>query len=177
MRTRVGYAGGSTREPTYHNMGDHTETLQLDFDPTRITYAVLLDLFWKTHNPCSRPWSRQYMSAVFWHDETQRELIRHTSEREAARHGHEVTTAILPAKEFWRAEDYHQKYSLRRRGNLLREFAAMYPEDRGFVDSTAAARVNGYLGGYGSLAELQKEIDSFGLSDEGRQLLRAAVRR
>jgi hypothetical protein len=158
-------------------MGDHTETLQLDFDPTVVSYAELFDLFWKTHNPCARQWSRQYMSAVFWHDEAQKELIAKSIEREQAERGREITTAILPATEFWRAEDYHQKYSMRRWGNLMREFKAMYPEDRGFVDSTAAARINGYLGGHGTRARLEQELDGFGLSEEGKKAMHEAVRR
>ena len=86
----------------------------------QVSYAELLDLFWKTHNPCARPGSRQYMSAVFYHNEEQKRLALATRDREAARRGSPVTTQILPATEFWLAEDYHQKYMLRRRSNLMR---------------------------------------------------------
>jgi hypothetical protein len=74
IRTRVGYAGGEMEEPSYGKMGDHTETVQVDFDPGRITYAQLLEIFWASHRPTSRNWSRQYMNAIFYHDDEQRRL-------------------------------------------------------------------------------------------------------
>src|SRR5262249_18399740 len=72
VRTRVGYTGGTSKDPTYYSLGDHTETLQIDFDPTVITYEQLLEVFWHTHNPCAQPWSRRYMSTVFYHGESQK---------------------------------------------------------------------------------------------------------
>jgi peptide-methionine (S)-S-oxide reductase len=146
--------------------------LQIDFDPTQISYEQLLDIFWKTHNPCASSYSRQYMSAVFYHNEQQKEIALRTRDREAAAHSKRIATQILPLTAFYRAEDYHQKYMLRRKGELVREFEAMYPESQAFTDSTAAARVNGALGGNARLADLEKEIDSYGLSPESRELLR-----
>jgi len=54
IRTRVGYAGGSTNNPTYYNLGDHSETVQIDYDPTRISYEELLEVFWDSHNPTTQ---------------------------------------------------------------------------------------------------------------------------
>ena len=73
-------------------------------------------------------------------------------------------TDILPAGIFYLAEDYHQKYLLRRNPGLMSEFSRMYPQVRLFIDSTAAAGVNGYLGGHGSTEQLQQEIKRLGLS-------------
>jgi hypothetical protein len=112
------------------------------------------------------------MSAVFYQNDTQRELAIKTRDREAARRGTPVTTAILPLTAFYLAEDYHQKYVLRSRSDLMREFRGMYPEDADFVNSTAAARVNSYLAGHGTPAQFDKEIDLLGLSEEGRVRLR-----
>ena len=69
MRTRVGYSGGISKDPTYRSLGDHAETIQIDFDPRRISYAELLEVFCGSHNPCARPpsvrpSSRQYMSGA-----------------------------------------------------------------------------------------------------------------
>lgn len=177
VRTRVGYAGGQKRNPTYHDLGDHTESLQIDYDPQQISYEDLLDIFWKTHNPCAAGRSRQYLSAVFYHDERQKELAEKTRDREAARRGAPIATAILPLTAFYRAEDYHQKYMLRNQRALLHEFEAMYPEPDGLTDSTAAARVNGCLGGNALLSALEKEIDSYGLSPQGRDALLGYARR
>ena len=173
VRTRVGYAGGKKEAPTYHSLGDHTETIQIDYDPAQISYNDLLDVFWRNHNPSSRAWSKQYMAAVFYHDEEQKKLAEESRDREASRQKEEIQTKILPFTAFYRAEDYHQKYQLRRERNLLMEFERVYPANGDLVDSTAAARVNGYLGGYGTSADLKTDLNRLGLSAEGsRYLLR-----
>jgi len=175
VRTRVGYTGGTTEDPTYHNLGDHTETVQVDYDPTRVSYAELLDVFWSSHNPTVGAWSRQYASIVFYHDEEQRRLAVETKEREAARLGAPVQTEIVPAAEFYLAEGYHQKYRLQQSRALVEEFRRIYPDDGSFIDSTAAARVNGYLGGHGTLEALDAELDDLGLSPEASRKLREIV--
>ena len=71
----MGYAGGKKSNPTYHDLGDHTETLQIDFDPDVITYDELLEIFWASHNPGRKSWSRQYMAAVFYHNHKQKKAI------------------------------------------------------------------------------------------------------
>jgi len=171
VRTRVGYAGGAKTDPTYYSLGDHTETIQIDYDPIQISYAELLDVFWDSHNPAYPAYSRQYMAIVFYHNEEQERLAIETKAREEAQTGGKVFTEIQPYSNFYLAEDYHQKYRLRLDRELMGEFDAMYPEGRDFVDSTAATRLNGYTAGYGDLATLQEELDSYGLSQEGRRKL------
>jgi len=72
LRTRVGFSGGRKLNPTYHSLGDHTETIQIQYDATKVTYAQLLDIFWSKHNPCRGGYSRQYISAIFFYDSTNR---------------------------------------------------------------------------------------------------------
>lgn len=168
LRTRVGYSGGTKKNPSYHNLGDHTETIQIEFDPERISYEKLLDIFWQGHSPESSSWSRQYMAAVFFHNETQRRLAMESKERVAVTLTAKIKTQILPYTGFSPAEDYHQKFHLRDEPTLMEEFKQMYPRAGEFVASTAAARVNGYLGGYGTLQELNKEVESYGLSKAGK---------
>jgi len=177
VRTRVGYAGGTTRNPTYHNLGDHTESLEVVYDPSRISYGKLLEIFWSSHDPASRTWSRQYMAAVFHHDEGQKLLAERTRDREARRIGRAVHTGIFPASVFTPAEEYHQKFQLRRHPELLKGLLAAYPDPKDLVSSTAAARLNGYLGGNGTYAGLTAEIEDLGLAPEGRKTLLAIVRR
>ena len=171
MRTRVGYAGGTAENPTYRNLGDHTETIQIDYDPTQISYHELLDLFWDSHDPTRPAWSRQYMSIIFFHNDEQKKLAIETKERQEVKTGRKVSTEIVPIPAFYLAEAYHQKYSLRNNGGFMAEFRAIYPDDAGFVASTAAARVNGYLGGNGTLEALRSELASLGLSPEASQEL------
>ena len=175
FRTRVGYAGGSTEAPTYTNIGDHTETIQVDYDPTQITYRDLLAVFWDSHNPTLPAYSRQYASIVHYTDEEQRQAALASRAAEAERLGEEILTEILPLMSFTRAEGYHQKYRLRGNELLSGEVAAYYPDDIGFTDSTTAMRLNAYLGGYGSRGLLEDEIEGYGLSAEGAEALRALV--
>jgi methionine-S-sulfoxide reductase len=174
VRTRAGYAGGTTPDPTYRSIGDHTETLQIDYDPARVSYGDLLSIFWASHRPTSPAHSRQYASRVFCHDDAQRttaEASRQTIEQRLGR----VFTEVEPLERFYLAEDYHQKYRLRADRVLREEFAAFYPDEADLRESTAAARVNGYLDGWGTRAELEDEIDALGLSERARERLRAAV--
>jgi methionine-S-sulfoxide reductase len=173
-RTRVGYTGGTLKDPTYRNLGDHAESFQVDFDPATISYDHLLDIFWSSHNPCAVSHSRQYMSAIFVHNDEQRKAAEASRERMSAKAG-VVKTPILKLDKFTLAEDYHQKYELRNNGILMKEFLEIYPNDMDFVNSTAAARVNSYLGGSGTRERLEKEIDRLGLSETGKMILRAHV--
>jgi peptide-methionine (S)-S-oxide reductase len=118
------------------------------------------------------------MSIIFFHNEEQRRLAMETRDREAIRRNGKIFTEIVPAAEFYPAEAYHQKYSLRRETDLMRELKAMYPNEIDFMNSTAAARLNGYLDGYGSLEVLKAELDSYGLSaGSKKRLLSIAGRR
>ncbi len=108
-------------------------------------------------------WSRQYMSAVYFHSEEQKKLAVETSNREATKRNGKIHTEIVPASEFYLAEAYHQKYLLRQRPVLMKEFNAIYPATEDFVNSTAAARLNGYFGGYVTLIDLKAKLNNLGL--------------
>jgi hypothetical protein len=124
-----------------------------------------------------RSLSRQYASIIFYHDEEQRRLAEQTKEREQNEMGRTISTEIVPYTEFWRAEDYHQKYYLRGTKDLAEEFKAVYPDAKDFTDSTAAARVNGYVGGHGTMEQFEEEIGRLGLSDEGQDKLQEIAQR
>lgn len=179
VRTRVGYCGGTTKNPTYTKIGDHTETIEIDYDPKKTSYEKLLAVFWSTHNPCATAFSRQYMTAVFYRNAKQRKLAEQTLAAEQKRRNQKINTKILPVTEFTLAEDYHQKYYLRARKELYNEFRAIYPSEKEFLNSTAVARVNSYVAGRGNAETLQKEIASYGLSEaaQKRLLSYAGIRR
>jgi len=170
-RTRVGYAGGTSNNPTYYNLGNHSETVQIDYDPTVISYEELLSVFWKTHNPAYEPYSQQYKSAIFFHNEEQQKLATESKLQEEARRGEKLYTEILPFSGFTLAEDYHQKYYLKNFPDILEELARIYPDTNSLINSTAAARINGYAGGYGTIEQLETELKSFGLSASGEKRL------
>ncbi len=159
-------------------MGDHTETLQIKFDPEKISYSELLEIFWSDHNPSSYPYSRQYRAVVFFHNSEQKELAEKTREEIASKTGRNVYTAIESFTNFYTAEDYHQKYYLQANRQLIGEMKLIYPQFSELVDSTAAARINGYVMGYGTPEELEKDLPELGLSEKSQnELIRAFQRR
>jgi peptide-methionine (S)-S-oxide reductase len=123
--TRVGYTGGRTDQPTYrdvcsHRTG-HAEAVELDYDPSRVTYDRLLDIFWSNHDPTQLnrqgpDVGDQYRSAIFVHDAEQERVARDSLQRleSSGRFRRPIVTQIIPAGTFWEAEEYHQKYFSRR---------------------------------------------------------------
>jgi peptide-methionine (S)-S-oxide reductase len=124
--TAVGYAGGHTDHPTYedvcgHGTG-HAEVVEVDYDPDKVSFDDLLEVFWNEHDPTQLnrqgpDVGSQYRSAIFFHTPEQETAARASKERQAAsgRHRRPIATEITPASTFWRAEDYHQQY-LEKRG-------------------------------------------------------------
>jgi peptide-methionine (S)-S-oxide reductase len=135
-KTEVGFEGGTLANPTYQDVCSHTtghaEVVEVTYDPERVSYEELLEVFWGKHNPTSRHsfgWDVQnpYRSVVFVHDEDQRAAAeRSKSELEASgRYGSAVVTAIEPAQTFYPAERYHQQYYEKHgRGSCTAELAA-----------------------------------------------------
>ncbi|MDX5419161.1 MAG: peptide-methionine (S)-S-oxide reductase MsrA [Hymenobacteraceae bacterium] len=171
VRTRVGYAGGTTENPSYWKLADHIETVQVDYDPVKLDYQGLLDVFFHNHQPTRAPWKRQYMSAIFYHDPEQERLAIKAKEKLEQRSGQQVYTAIYPLTKFYLAEDRHQKYKLQRQPEIMEEFQEVYPAFADFVNSTAAARVNGYQYGYGSRKWLEEATGNLGLSPAAQRIL------
>jgi methionine-S-sulfoxide reductase len=123
-QTTVGYAGGSTDNPSYeqvcsHRTG-HAEVVEVTYDPERISYEQLLEAFFAEHDPTRRSRLRpavgdQYRSVIFGHDEAQCTAAEAACDNLEQRSGRQVTTSVEHAPAFWPAEDYHQRY-LEKRG-------------------------------------------------------------
>jgi peptide-methionine (S)-S-oxide reductase len=169
----VGYTGGTLPDPTYQHLGDHTESFQIDYDPRRISYEALLGYFWKEADPTGRPYKRQYMSAVFYENEAQQRLALATGKQAAAEKREPLRAPILPLGTFYRAEDYHQKYYLRRYTDLMRAFEGY--SEREFEDSTVAMWLNACVDGQWKLADVEAELERLGLSEADRQPVRRLV--
>ncbi|MBZ5611341.1 MAG: peptide-methionine (S)-S-oxide reductase MsrA [Acidobacteriia bacterium] len=124
--TAVGYMGGKLRNPSYQDVctdqTGHAEVVQVEFDPAQVSYDDLLRVFWENHDPTTLnrqgpDVGTQYRSAVFFHTPAQ-EAAAKASKDALARSGaykRPIVTEIVPATEFWRAEEYHQQY-LEKRG-------------------------------------------------------------
>ena len=98
------------------------------------------------------------MSAVFYHTEEQKRLILQARDRLFSDEGGTISTQILPASEFYPAEEYHQKYSLQKEKTLMKIVGGLYPDRQALFDSPVAARLNGYLAGYSTFEELKRAL-------------------
>ena len=121
LETAVGYTGGSQANPTYEQVctgrTGHAEAVQLSFDPAKLSYEDLLEVFWKIHDPTTLnrqgpDVGTQYRSAIYTHGAEQEAAARASKERlqSSGALRREIVTEIAPAAEFYRAEDYHQQY-------------------------------------------------------------------
>ena len=136
--------------------------MQVDFDPEIISYRELLKVFWKSHEPTHRSMSSQYKTAVFFHNEEQKRIAFESRDQEAKKRNRNILTEILQFTGFHIAEDYHQKFRLQQLDAFMQGIKGKYPDMKDFINSTAAARLNGYIGGYGTPEKLQMEINSLG---------------
>ena len=158
VRTRVGYAGGTTTNPTYNAIGDHTEVVQIDYDPTRLSFSDVLDLVFQNHDPHSQARKRQYQNVV----------LTATAEQQAALtawlddHGNTaagIDTRIERLGTFTPAEDYHQKYSLRSNESVLSAFDEAGYDDTQLRESPLAAALNGRVAGHDATVPLVDAAD------------------
>ncbi len=119
--TAVGYAGGTFEDPTYEDVCSgktgHAEVVRLQYDPARVTYEDLLQVFWDIHDPTTlnrqgADAGTQYRSVVFFHDDNQAAAARASKEalQASGRYRRDIVTEITPASTFYMAEDYHQRY-------------------------------------------------------------------
>lgn len=116
ISTDVGYAGGSSSHPTFHGIGDHVEAVRVYYDQRIIPYEELLDTFWRLHDPTSVMDGR-YGSIIFYTTDIQKRLASQSLRYMREEYG-EITTKIEPVHRFWSAEDYHQHYLAKLRGEL-----------------------------------------------------------
>jgi peptide-methionine (S)-S-oxide reductase len=124
--TAVGYSGGTLKNPTYQDVCSdrtgHAEVVQVEYDPSQVSYETLLNVFWENHDPTQLnrqgpDVGRQYRSVIFFHTPEQEAAARASKEQlqSSGRYRRPIATEIVPAAEFYRAEEYHQRY-LEKRG-------------------------------------------------------------
>ena len=127
LQTAVGYAGGKTEKPTYEDVCSdetgHAEVVEVEYDPARVSYDKLLDVFWNGHNPTQLnrqgpDVGSQYRSAIFFHTPEQEAAAKASKDmlEKSGRFNRPIVTEITPASRFWRAEEYHQRYFEKRGG-------------------------------------------------------------
>jgi methionine-S-sulfoxide reductase len=121
ISTTVGYCGGKEENPDYKQVSagktGHAEAVEIEYDPSRISYEQLLDVFWRNIDPTQKDGQfndlgRQYRTAIFYHDEEQKRLAEASKEElvKSGRFAKEIVTEVVPATTFYEAEEYHQDY-------------------------------------------------------------------
>ncbi|KAG5079151.1 Peptide methionine sulfoxide reductase A5 [Glycine soja] len=163
VRTTVGYAGGSKPNPEYRSLGDHAESVKVEYDPQLISFRELLDVFWSSHDPRQvygqgPDVGNQYRSIIFVNGTEESRMAAVSKEQEQTRSRSSiVTTQILQLGTFYPAEPEHQKFELKQNTILLQLIGNLPAEE--LERSSLATKLNGYV------AELcppniQKQIDA-----------------
>ena len=121
--TLVGYSGGNTENPTYESVcydnTDHAEVLLVNFDEEKISYEVLIQEFWKCHDPTTLnsqgpDFGKQYRSVIYYYNDEQKNIALKSRENNQENFDNRIVTEITKADTFYKAEDYHQKYIKKR---------------------------------------------------------------
>ena len=119
ISTTSGYVGGKKKNPTYEEVSaggtGHAEAVQVVYDPKKVSYAKLLEVFWHNVDPLAKDrqfcdHGHQYRTAIFYHDETQKRLAEETKKAAEKELGKPIVTEIVPASQYYPAEEYHQDY-------------------------------------------------------------------
>ncbi len=119
VSTAVGYSGGTLENPTYEDVctgrTGHAEVVEVEYDPFRVSYEELLEVFWENHDPTTPnrqglDIGTQYRSAIFFHTPEQETAARASKEKAQSRFKNPIVAEITPASKFYRAEEYHQRY-------------------------------------------------------------------
>lgn len=139
--------------------------MEIDYDPKRISFRQLIEFYAAQPDVHVPSWSRQYRSAIFYHNDEQRRTAK-----DILAHAEGVHVDLEPYGVFTNAEDYHQKFYLQNSA-LMTEYKHEFPDFRHFVNSTAAARANGYISGHGKAQDIQLNLPGLGLSRAGQQTL------
>lgn len=125
VNTAVGYSGGTLENPTYEQVctdrTGHAEVVEVEYDPAKIGYDQLLEVFWNSHDPTQvnrqgPDYGKQYRSVVFYHDDAQRQAAEasKSAREQSGKHRKPIATQIVAAEPFYRAEEYNQQYLAKR---------------------------------------------------------------
>ncbi len=128
ISTRVGYIGGKVKNPNYKNVCSgttgHMEATEVTFNPEKISYEKLLDIFWKIHNPTTLnqqgfDFGKQYNSVIFYNNLKQKNLAEESKKERQRDFRNKIVTKVIKSKKFWPAEEYHQKYYKKQKGKIF----------------------------------------------------------
>jgi peptide-methionine (S)-S-oxide reductase len=175
LQTRVGFSGGTYEKPTYTNSRDHSETVELLYDPSSISYRELCREFFHAHNPAWTGVLKQYANALFYTTGQERRIAEQESERRGSKDGTVMRTPLREFDRFHPASASHQKHHLRTHRELMSAFRSVFPDDTAFTASTAAMRVNSAIAGFSETALIRQELPEYGLSESAAERVQLLV--
>lgn len=178
IRTITGYAGGTLADPTYRHMGDHSEAVELEYDPDELPYEEIVRVFWENHNPANINdyKGRQYQSMLLYRTPEQKDDIEQVLKARRAAGKPEPATEVKPFTVFYPAEERHQKYYLKRHPDALEKLAALYPSIAEMDRTTLAARLNGLAKGYTNRSRILEEVCDWPLSVMEQERIAARIK-
>lgn len=171
MRTRTGYAGGQSTNPNYQNVGFHSEVIEIDYDPSQISYEALVNLFFESHNATSKPYYQRVKSLLFYRNEVEMKSAQKIIEQQkqiAVQKGLLVYTELKPYEVFYLAEPEHQLKALKAEVSLYSELVEMFGDENNLQNSILASKLNGFLYGFGSKSEIESVLSQSGLSEASK---------
>ena len=165
LTTEVGYCGGThPPTPTYRSIGDYTETVQIHFDPQRISFTQLLTYFNQWHIPNTPKTRSQYAAVIFFHNDEQYQQIKEM---------HIEDVRIEPFRKFYQAEESHQKYNFKRTIMATEIFGKK--EDWMNKDLQMLTKLNGFLAGYGTIEQFQQWNEHRELTREQQNYIKSKL--
>jgi Peptide methionine sulfoxide reductase len=147
VKTRVGYAGGDMDNPQYHDLGTHTETIQLEYDPAQWDFSDVIKRIARSMTLDQQPQMRQYHNILFYTDSREHDIIQSTIDS-LSHENDDVIVRIEPIDTFYTAESYHQKYHLRTKRWAVDAFNQAGYDAEALRESPAAAVINSSLAGH-----------------------------
>ncbi|MCK8058533.1 MULTISPECIES: peptide-methionine (S)-S-oxide reductase [unclassified Fusibacter] len=177
LRTRVGYTGGTGTTPSYENLGNHIEVIEIDYDPAFLTYEDLVTLYFTYYDATVRAYSQRVKSVIFYRDDEEQSIANNLKKEFSQSQGKPIFTEIDPLDVFYLAEDRHQLSYLKKETSLYDEVSQIFTTPDKQILSILASKLNGYIAGYGKSKDLTVLLQNSGLSDASQNRMRAIVDR
>ena len=173
LRTRVGYSGGKSTNPSYKVVDLHTEVVEIDYDPDLISYGQLIDIFFASHNETLRPYDQRVKSLIFYRNPEEYEIAKEKLQaiRDKTPEKESVFTELKAFEVFYLAEPEHQNRSLKLETSLYGEVKQIFGSEDKIMLSILASKLNGFVYGYGTIEKAQELLEVSGLSQASKDRL------
>uniref|UniRef100_A0A915JEY8 peptide-methionine (S)-S-oxide reductase n=1 Tax=Romanomermis culicivorax TaxID=13658 RepID=A0A915JEY8_ROMCU len=172
-KIKIGYTGGTTLDPTYDHINDHTEAVYIEYDPNLIRLSDLLTVFWNSHDPTILNKNR-FKSAIYFSNDNELTIVANSRTKLQTELVRPILTEILPLGKFYEAEECYQKFNLRSYDMLFESLKSQ--DGRLAHDDHVMTRLNGFLSGYGTLEQLDKESSHWNLKAQQIHYIRQIMK-